>query len=193
MVRSMEWDPNAPRDLLNEGGETHASGATGMMAFGDASTEPLDVKYGRQVLTRRMLAAAAEVTPQYGIELVDVEIKRINYVESVQKRVFERMVSERKRIASQYRSEGEGEKNRVLGTTEKELARIRSEAYKKAQETRGAADARTTSIYGQAFGQDPQFYALFKTLESYGSATDGKTELILSTEGDYFRNLKKVP
>ncbi len=192
MVRSMDWDPNAPRDL-GEGADPMAGGSAGLASFGDASTEPLDVKFGRQVLTRRMLSEAAKLTPQYGIELVDVEIKRINYVESVQKRVFERMVSERKRIASQYRSEGEGEKHRILGTMEKDLARIRSESYKKAQETRGAADAKTTTIYGQAFGQDPQFYSLFKTLETYGIQTDGRTELILSTDGEYFRNLKKVP
>jgi membrane protease subunit HflC len=191
LVRSSDWDPAAPKGL---GEGEPGSGTYGPVTpFGDASTEPLDVKHGRQIITRTMLAEAAKITPGYGIELVDVQIKRINYVESVQKRVFERMVSERKRIASQYRSEGEGEKNRILGTMEKDLAGIRSEGYKKAQEIRGKADARTTTIYGQAFGADPQFYSLFKTLESYATLPEGKAELILSTDGDYFRNLKKVP
>jgi membrane protease subunit HflC len=139
-----------------------------------------------------MLTEAAKLVPEYGIELIDVEIKRINYVESVQKRVFERMISERKRIASQYRSEGEGENRRILGTMQKELARIRSEAYKKAEGTRGEADAKATKIYGDAFGKDPKFYAVFKTLESYKVQPKDKTDLILSTDGDYYRYLKEV-
>lgn len=154
-------------------------------------TDATTVK-GRQMMTRLMLAAAKKLTPQYGIELVDVEIKRINYVESVQRRVFERMISERKRIASQYRSEGEGERQRILGTMKRDLARIRSEAYKTAQEVRGQADAKATDIYGQAFNQDPDFYAVFKTLESYGNLPQGKGEMILSTDSDYWRYLQKV-
>jgi membrane protease subunit HflC len=156
------------------------------------AAEPKEVKQGRQIITRRMLSEAAKLTPQYGIELVDVEIKRINYVESVQKRVYERMISERKRIASQYRSEGEGEKRRILGTMQKELARIRSEAYRLAEQTRGRGDAQATEIYGKAFGQDPDFYALFKTLESYNSLPQDRNDLILSTDGDYFKYLKSV-
>lgn len=198
MVRSADWDPNPPRDLPLTG-DVKASTTYGERGeapgamVGDTSTEPADVQVGREKLTRHMLAEAAKATPQYGIELVDVQIKRINYVDSVQKRVFERMISERKRIASLLRSEGEGEKRRILGTMEKELARIRSEAYKKAQETQGQGDAQATTIYGQAFGQDPQFYSLFKTMETYGSLPPDKAELILSTDGDYFKYLKKVP
>jgi membrane protease subunit HflC len=192
LVRSSDWDPSPPKELA-ESSESLYGVDTGLTVFGDASTEPRDVKHGRQIITRSILAEATKLTPQYGIELVDVQIKRINYVESVQKRVFERMISERKRIASQYRSEGEGEKNRILGTMEKDLARIRSEAYKKSQEICGQADAKTTVIYGQAFGADPHFYSLFKTLESYAALPKGKVEMILSTDGDYFKNLKKVP
>ncbi len=198
LVRSADWNPNPPRDLplatdskasttYGERGE-----APGAMV-GDTSTEPTDVKVGREKLTRHMLAEAAKLTPQYGIELIDVQIKRINYVESVQKRVFERMISERKRIASLLRSEGAGERSRILGTMEKELARIRSEAYMRAQEIRGNGDAQATQIFGQAFGRDPQFYALFKTLETYGSLPGDKLELILSTDNEYLRYLKKVP
>jgi len=193
LVRSSDWDSSPPKDLAESSESLYGGAGVTLTVFGDASTEPPDVKHGRQVIARNILAEAAKLTPQYGIELVDVQIKRINYVESVQKRVFERMISERKRIASQYRSEGEGETNRILGTMEKDLARIRSEAYRKAQETRGQADAKTTAIYGQAFGADPQFYSLFKTLESYTTMPEGKAEIILSTDGDYFKNLKKVP
>ncbi|MFH1035669.1 MAG: protease modulator HflC [Pseudomonadota bacterium] len=194
LVRSADWDPTPPSDSpLAKVIKVPLPPEAGEQGQGETSSEPLEVKVGRQLITRSMLAEAAKVTPQYGIELVDVEIKRINYVESVQKRVFERMVSERKRIASQYRSEGEGEKLRILGTMEKELARVRSEAYKTAQETRGKGDAQATSIFGQAFGQDPQFYALFKTLETYSSLPPDKAELILSTDSDYFKFIKKVP
>ncbi len=195
LVRSADWDPSPPKDLtLAQSMMTSAeTGQTGAAMVGDTSTEPVDVKVGREKITRHMLAEAAKLTPQYGIELIDVQIKRINYVESVQKRVFERMISERKRIASLLRSEGEGEKRRILGTMEKELARIRSEAYKQAQEIRGQGDGQATQIYGQAFGRDPQFYALFKTLETYGSLPEDKLELILSTDSEYLRYLKKVP
>jgi len=193
LVRSATWDPNPPKDLtLAQSMLTSAeTGGAGMV--GDTSTEPVDVKVGREKITRHMLAEAAKLTPQYGIELIDVQIKRINYVESVQKRVFERMISERKRIASLLRSEGEGEKRRILGTMEKELARIRSEAYKQAQEIQGQGDAQATQIFGQAFGRDPQFYSLFKTLETYGSLPQDKLELILSTDSEYLRYLKRVP
>ena len=195
LVRSADWDPTPPSDsplAKVVAPPLPIDTASGQPLVG-ATAEPLEVKVGRQLITRAMLTEAAKLTRQYGIELVDVEIKRINYVETVQKRVFERMISERKRIASQYRSEGEGEKARILGTMEKELARVRSEAYRTAQETRGQGDAKATSIFGQAFGQDPQFYSLFKTLETYRTLPPNKAELILSTDSDYFKFLKKVP
>ena len=193
LVRSADWDPTPPSDTPIAKVAAPPIAESGDHGLTDTTAEPTEVKVGRQIITRSMLSEAAKLTLQYGIELVDVEIKRINYVESVQKRVFERMISERKRIASQYRSEGEGEKARILGTMEKELARLRSEGYKTAQETRGLADAKATAIYGQAFGQDPQFYTLFKTLETYRTLPQGKADLILSTDGDYFKFLKKVP
>jgi membrane protease subunit HflC len=195
LVRSADWDPTPPSDspLAKVVTPLLPTDDAGGQVPGGAAAEPLEVKVGRQLITRSMLTEAAKLTKQYGIELLDVEIKRINYVETVQKRVFERMISERKRIASQYRSEGEGEKARILGTMEKELARVRSEAYRTAQETRGRGDAKATTIFGQSFGQDPQFYSMFKTLETYRSLPADKAELILSTDGDYFKFLKKVP
>lgn len=191
LVRSADWDPNRGREAMEEFNPPPPPEAQAKDVVKE-SAEPKEVKQGRQIITRRMLSEAAKLTPQYGIELVDVEIKRINYVESVQKRVYERMISERKRIASQYRSEGEGEKRRILGTMQKELARIRSEAYRQAEQTRGRGDAQATEIYGKAFGQDPDFYALFKTLESYNSLPQDRNDLILSTDGDYFKYLKSV-
>lgn len=151
-----------------------------------------EVKKGRQAIVAEMQSKAMQLTPKYGIELLDVQIKRLNYEENVQKEVFQRMISERKRIASELRSEGGAEKQRKLGQMQKELAAIRSEAYKTSQEIKGKADGQVTQIFGEAFGQDPDFYALFKTLESYSEIPAGKNDLILSTDGEYFRYLKEA-
>jgi len=191
LVRSADWDPTKGREAVEEFSPPPPKQVQ-PESKKDKTDEPIEVKVGRQLITREMLAAASKLTPQYGIELVDVEIKRINYVESVQKRVFERMISERKRIASQYRSEGEGEKQSILGTMRKELDRISSEAYQKAEQTRGLADAEATNIYGKAYNQDPEFYAMFKTLETYSSQPAGKDQLIFSTDTDYYRYMKSV-
>ena len=185
LVRSSDWKPVSRAELGSNYVPTAASGGEDDQTRIDSA-----VKIGRQTITRAMLGEAAKLTPQYGIQVVDIEIKRINYVESVQKQVFQRMISERKRIASQYRSEGEGEKRRILGQMQKELAGIRSEAYKKAEKIRGQGDADATRIYGTAYGRNPDFYSLYKTLESYGGIDSNKTELILSTDSDFYKYLK---
>jgi membrane protease subunit HflC len=154
-------------------------------------TRPLEV--GREKITRAMLQAASKLTPEFGIELVDVRIKRINYVDSVLKKVFERMISERKRIAAQYRSEGEGEAARINGEMQKELKRISSEAFRTAQEVRGKADAEATKIYGNAYNQDPGFYSFSKTLELYREQEHSKTRMILTTDSDFYKYLKEIP
>jgi membrane protease subunit HflC len=148
------------------------------------------IAQGREVITRAILAEARKITPQYGIELVDVRLKRLNYVESVREKVYARMVSERKRIAARFRSEGEGESAQILGTMEKELRQIRSTAYRRAQEVRGEADAQATRVYGAAYGRDPEFYAFSRTLEAYRDGHNGNSVLILTTDSDYYRYLK---
>ena len=191
LVRSADWDPEQGRESATEFTPKTPEEMQPKAKKDDG--EPTVVKQGRQLITRRMLAAAAKLTPNLGIELVDIQIKRINYQEKVQQRVFERMISERKREAALHRSEGEGKKQAILGTMQRDLARIRSEAYEKAQKIRGQADAEATKIYGKAYGQDPEFYSLFKTLESLGmSPGPDKAELILSTDGEYFRYLKQA-
>ena len=145
---------------------------------------------GREELTRTVLAEARKVIPQYGIELVDVRIKRLNYVESVRKKVYARMISERKRIAAQFRSEGEGRSAEILGTMEKELRQIRSTAYRQVQEIRGKADAEATQVYGAAYGRDPEFYAFSRTLEAYKEGQNKNSVVILTTDSDYYRYLK---
>ena len=147
------------------------------------------VNIGRAKLTQAILDNAANTVPQYGIELVDVKIKRINYVEEVRRKVYDRMIAERKRAAEQYRSEGQGKKAEIEGLMEKELKTISSGAYKTAQEVKGEADAEAISIYADAYGKDPNFYSFLKTLETYKETVDKDTMLILSTEGDYYRYL----
>ncbi len=151
------------------------------------------LKVGREKITRAMLQSASKLTPEFGIELVDVRIKRINYVDSVLKKVFERMISERKRIAAQYRSEGEGEAARINGEMQKELKRISSEAFRTAQEVRGKADAKATKIYGDAYSRDPEFYSFSKTLELYREQEHNKTRMILTTDSDFYKYLKEIP
>lgn len=144
---------------------------------------------GREKITREMVTDASRVLHEFGIRLLDIRIKRINYVDSVQQKVFERMISERKRIAAQYRSEGEGERAAVLGQMEKELAKISSEAYRKSQETRGKADAETTRIYAEGYSRDPEFFSLYRTLELYRNFS-GNSTIMLTTDADIFKYLK---
>ena len=151
------------------------------------------LKTGREKIMQAMRESASKLTPEFGIELVDVRIKRINYVDSVLKKVFERMNSERKRIAAQYRSEGEGEAARINGEMQKELKKISSEAFRRAQEIRGEADAKATKIYGDAFNRDAEFYSLFKTLELYREQDHEKTRMLLTTDSEFYKYLKKIP
>ena len=148
------------------------------------------ISFGRDELTRGILNEAAKIVPQYGIEIVDVRIKRINYVSEVQKKVYDRMISERKRAAEQYRSEGQGKKAEIEGQMGKELNQIRSEAYKVAEEIKGKADAEATNIYADAYNRDPSFYAFLKTLDTYKNTIDKDTTIILTTDSEYLEHLK---
>jgi membrane protease subunit HflC len=154
-----------------------------------ADTDLERPKKGRAMLEQEMFRAASRLMPELGVELVDVRIKRINYIQSVRAQVETRMISERQSIAARFRSEGQGRSQEILGGMERDLRRIRSEAERRAQEIRGAADAEATQIYGAAFSEDPAFYAFFKTLESYDVLGDNTTVLI-DAESDFFRYLK---
>jgi modulator of FtsH protease HflC len=151
-----------------------------------------EIDIGRDRLTREILAQASKITPQYGIELIDVRIKRINYVKEVQERVYERMISERKRAAEQYRSEGQGRRAEIQGQTIKELNQIESEAYRVAEEKKGEADAEAARIYAEAYNNDPEFYGFLKTLETYKDTVDKDTAIILSVESEYYEYLKNI-
>ncbi len=150
------------------------------------------IELGREALTKEILLIARELVPQYGIELLDVQIKRLNYIEDVRKKVYERMDSERQRIASKYRSEGEGKKAEIVGMKERELNRIYSEAYKRSQEIRGEADAEATKIYANAYKLDPEFYSFLKTLDIYRTSIGGNSRAILTTDSDIYRYLKET-
>ncbi len=147
---------------------------------------------GRDVISDLVLETAAEITPQYGIELLDVMFKRVNYIEDVRLKVYDRMISERKRIAAEKRSTGEGQKAEILGKVERELKVVLSEANRKASEIKGEADAKATKIYGDAYGQDPDFYSFYKTLETYAEVIGNNTSLILSSDSDLYKYLKEV-
>jgi membrane protease subunit HflC len=149
-----------------------------------------EITLGREGLTRAVLAVVRKIAPQYGIEVVDVRIKRLNYIESVREKVYARMISERKRIAARFRSEGEGRSAEILGNMERELREIRSTAYKQVQEVRGKGDASATKIYGDAYGRDKEFYAFSRTLENLKESKSGNSVLVLTTDSDYYRYLK---
>lgn len=151
--------------------------------------KPIEV--GREKIAVGIMEQAKPKLLQFGIELVDLRIKRINYVEEVRKAVYGRMIAERKQIAEKFRSEGRGESSKIAGDKEKELKKITSEAYKKAQIIKGKADAEATSIYAAAYSKDPEFYSFVNTLEIYKSSLDKETWLMLSTKSDFFKYLKK--
>lgn len=148
------------------------------------------VASGRQELVKSILKKASVQMPDYGIELVDIRIKRIDYVEAVQQRVFDRMIAERQRIAEQFRSEGQGRAAEIDGITERQLAQITSEAQRQAELVRGEADAEATRIYNEAFGADPEFFSFFRSLESYSRSIGDKTTVFLGPESDYVRYLR---
>ena len=151
-----------------------------------------EVKTGRQELVKSIYTQAASQMPEMGIELIDIRIKRIDYVEDVEQRVFDRMIAERQRIAEQFRSEGEGRAAEIDGDTRRELSEIQSEANRQAEIIRGQADAEASSIYSQAFGAAPEFYAFLRTLESYPKTVQSTSTLILGTDSEYFRYLRDV-
>lgn len=148
------------------------------------------IKTGRELIMKGILEQAQPKLAQFGIELVDVKIKRINYVAEVRDSVYARMIAERKQIAEKFRSEGHGEAQKITGEKERDLKRIASEAYRKAQELQGKADAEATKIYAAAFGSDPAFYSFIKTLEVYNESLGKDTSLILSTDSELFKYLK---
>ncbi len=171
------------------------------LQFGDLVEDSMraesqvEVKYGRNYITREIIETASPSLEQLGIELLDLRLKRVNYVEEVRNKIFDRMRSERKRIAEKFRSEGQGEAARIRGQRERDLREIRSEAFRQAEEIKGKADAEATAVYASAYDQSPEsreFYEFLKTMETYPEVLGGNDWLVLSTEGDFFRFLESA-
>ncbi len=159
----------------------------------EVSKRPFNTNsFGREELQREILKASQERTKGLGIEVLDFRFKRINYVGEVRREVYARMISERKRIAEQYRSEGAGEAARIAGQKDRELKVIRSEAYKRSKEIKGKADEEAARIYAEAYNKAPEFYAFLRTLETYKNAFKTNSTLILSTENDFLKYLKNA-
>jgi modulator of FtsH protease HflC len=176
IVRSADWQVDKSK-LVEE--DAAALGA-------DDLAKP---KKGRGQLEKDILSTATQQMPNIGIELVDVRIKRINYIDSVGKQVEDRMIAERQSIAARFRSEGQGRSEEIVGNMQRELRRIESEAARLAAEIRGRADAEATKIYGDAYGQDPAFYALSRTLDSYSTLGENTT-LMIDAKSEFFRYLQ---
>jgi membrane protease subunit HflC len=150
------------------------------------------IDLGRDEITKRIVKQASGKLSQFGIELVDVKIKRINYIEDVRQAVYNRMIAERNQIAEKYRAEGMGEASNIRGEKEKELQVIKSQAYKDAQTIKGEADAAATKIYADSYGADPDFYAFVKTMEVYKETMSKDSTLILSTDSDFMKYFKGI-
>ncbi|MCP5517242.1 MAG: protease modulator HflC [Verrucomicrobiales bacterium] len=153
------------------------------------------IRKGRTLVEKEIFESAGPKIAEVGLELLDVQFKRINYNPSVQQRIYDRMTSERQQIAERFRSEGEGEAAKILGQKQKDLQQIESEAYRKVQEIRGDADAKATEIYAAAYNQSPAaaaFYDFLQTLETYKGALTNDTTLILTTDSEFFKYLKTV-
>lgn len=178
IVRSKDWEVN-----VEELDDPTLAARTDV----DLKSRP---KLGRELLEAGILERARNSMPALGIELADVRIKRVNYIDSVRRQVESRMIAERQSIAERFRSEGRGRSQEILGNMERDLRRIRSEAARDAEKIRGEADAEATRIYGQAFGADAEFYAFFRTLESY-RALGANSTLMLKADSDFFRYLEK--
>ncbi|MDD5483875.1 MAG: protease modulator HflC [Kiritimatiellae bacterium] len=150
------------------------------------------IKVGRETLEKMILEKAKILEQQYGIEIKDVRIRRMNYVEDVRNKVYDRMIAERKRAAEKYRSEGMGKTAGIEGQMAKELKEIQSEAYRQAQIVMGKADAEAITIYGDAYNRHPAFYSFLKTMDTYKTTMDDKSTVILTTDSDYYKYLKSL-
>lgn len=159
----------------------------------DEAIEFESIKTGRREIEKKVFETAKAKLEDFGINLLDLRFKRINYNNEVAPQIFQRMISERQQIAERFRSEGAGEAARIKGKMEREVKKIESESYAKVQSILGEADAESTRIYAEAFGGTPErenFYEFVKTLEAYDKILDENTTVILSTESELFRLLK---
>ncbi|MGH1365923.1 MAG: protease modulator HflC [Calditrichia bacterium] len=167
--------------------------ANGQLQDTTSRYDYLAITVGRDSIRRAIVSKAQPIIEELGIELLDLQFKRINYVKKVETEIFSRMTTARQRIAEQYRSEGQGEASRILGEKERDLKEIESESFKQAETLRGEADASATRIYAQAYDRNSdtrEFYRFLKSMESYEEAISNNDMLILSTDNEFFKYLK---
>ncbi len=158
----------------------------------NSAIEEEKLQYGRDVISAMIHEAASQITPKYGIELVDVMFKRVNYIESVRLKVYDRMISERKRIAAEKRSLGEGQKAEIMGKVKREFQVVISTAKREAEEIKGGADAEAAAIYADAYNQDKEFFSFYKSMESYKEAVGNNTRLIIPLDSEFYQYLDAV-
>ncbi len=158
----------------------------------NSAIEEEKLQYGRDVISAMIHEAASQITPKYGIELVDVMFKRVNYIESVRLKVYDRMISERKRIAAEKRSLGEGQKAEIMGKVKREFQVVISTAKREAEEIKGGADAEAAAIYAEAYNQDKEFFSFYKSMESYKEAVGNNTRLIIPLDSEFYQYLDAV-
>jgi len=163
---------------------------TGELEGIGAAEAMVPIETGREKIAREILQKSAEITPQFGIELEDLRFKRINYTESVQQKVFDRMISERRRIAERSRSEGQGRAAEIRGQMQRDVLAASSLGYKNAQELKGAADGKATAIYARAYSKDADFYQFWRAMDTLETSLDDKTWLILSTDSELLKFMK---
>ncbi len=173
VVQSSDWDPSYSSSSEKGTDEVR-----------------LKIKVGRDKFSELVLIEVAKTAEGYGIELLDVLVKRVNYTNQVREKVYSRMISERQRIATQRRSEGEAIKAEVLGAMEKDLSRITSQAYKESVMIKGEADAKVTRLYGQSYGKDPEFYKFLMSLESYKTVLGANTRLVIDSSSPLYKYLQ---
>ena len=182
------------RDLVNKNDlvEIIRSSDFSPETMTNSAVEIEKLQFGRDKISSMIHETASKITPQYGIELVDVLFKRVNYIETVRLKVYDRMISERKRIAAEKRSLGEGQKAEIMGKVGKELKEILSSANREAEEIKGKADAEASKIYADAYNQDPEFYSFTKSMESYKAAVGQNTNLIISSDSEFYKFFQKL-
>lgn len=178
VVRSTNRDPNAD--------------ATTIEVVEDSLE---NIAVGRDSIQVKIQKLANERAADLGIAILDFRFKRINYVEDVRQTVYDRMISERNRIADKFRSEGQGEAARINGEKERELKSIQSEAFRRAQEIKGRADAEAANIYANAYDQSStsrELYGFIRSMEAYQNVFDNQTSIILSTDSDFYKYLNRI-
>jgi modulator of FtsH protease HflC len=182
ILDTLKKKKEAQQKIMDAGGDAIEEEVTGEI-------EP--IKTGREKLSLKIAAAATAELKDFGIELIDVQLRRISYEASVEKKVYERMISERQRIAQKIKSIGLGEQSKIEGRIARDLRTIQSLAYRKAQEVRGKADATAANISAKAFNQNPKFYEFIRTMEAYSKSLKDDTNFLLSADSDFLKYLRK--